>query len=205
MSREQLNKPNLEDQLRRLPMNKEVELPPYDDEYMKNLKWEIAGGYDPTTEQLKSRERQLREALAQIATLNARVEDVNEQREDLASLGSEWKHRAEKAEAELATAKELLAAIDPHFSADASLRLMHRANVAEADIAALREEESELFVSGQRVIVNNPRYHGSGIVQYDTGTRKRMVGVLLGNGNTWEYEVETVTLYEHVLDTGENL
>lgn len=54
-------------------------------------------------------------------------------------------------------------------------------------------QEPTLFVNGQPVIVNNERYHGKGIVQYDTGKRGRMVGVLLGNGNTWEYEYETVT------------
>ena len=55
--------------------------------------------------------------------------------------------------------------------------------------------EPPLFVEGQHVIVNNPRYHGPGIVQYDSGVpRRRVIGVLLGNGNVWNYEVETVTL-----------
>lgn len=49
---------------------------------------------------------------------------------------------------------------------------------------------------GARVRVDHPRYHGEGIVQYDSGPRKRVIGVLLENGNVWEYEVETVTLIE---------
>jgi hypothetical protein len=50
------------------------------------------------------------------------------------------------------------------------------------------------FQKDQRVRVNHPRFHGEGTVQYDSGVRPRVVGVLLENGNVWEYEVETVTL-----------
>ena len=50
------------------------------------------------------------------------------------------------------------------------------------------------FENGQRVMVNNERYHGEGIVQGDDGKYRRMVAVRLGNGNTWRYEVETATL-----------
>jgi hypothetical protein len=58
-------------------------------------------------------------------------------------------------------------------------------------------EESPPFKRGQRVRVNSPgRYHGEGIVQDDDRGRKPMVRVLLGNGNTWPYEVETVTLVD---------
>jgi hypothetical protein len=65
-------------------------------------------------------------------------------------------------------------------------------------LAAVRRELAErdkpLFKYGETVFVDNSRYKGSGVVQYDTGTRGRMVGVLLENGNTWEYEIATVTL-----------
>lgn len=82
---------------------------------------------------------------------------------------------------------------------NANLKLREK---AEAELAALREgATANLFSCGERVIVDNPRYRGKGIVRYDTGKRGRMVGVLLGNGNTWEYEFETVTR-ERILDAG---
>jgi hypothetical protein len=42
---------------------------------------------------------------------------------------------------------------------------------------------------GDRVWVDNPRYHGEGAVAY---VKPGMVGVLLENGNTWDYETATV-------------
>lgn len=51
-----------------------------------------------------------------------------------------------------------------------------------------------IFLKGTKVRVDNYRYHGEGIVQWDTGVYQRMIGVLLENGNTWPYEVETVKL-----------
>lgn len=59
----------------------------------------------------------------------------------------------------------------------------------------LKKEPKE-FERGQKVIVEHERYHGKGTVMYDTGRRRRMIGVLLGNGNVWEYEIETVKLDE---------
>ena len=147
-------------------MSKEVELP-----YIEGYTW-IKGA---STEEnnirsyrktLDQRERQLREALAQIATLTAQVEDATRDKGHLHIMAARNLERSEKAEAEL---------------------------------AALREGAREAFVSGERVIVNHPRYHGKGIVQYDTGNQERMIGVLIGNGNTWEYEYDTVTR-ERILD-----
>lgn len=42
------------------------------------------------------------------------------------------------------------------------------------------------------VYVENEQFTGYGIAQYDTGLRKRAIGVLLENGNTWEYDAATV-------------
>lgn len=72
-------------------------------------------------------------AIAQIAALTAQVEELNEQREDIASLGSEWKHRAEKAEAELANE----CAATPECEERDAWAV--RALKAEAELAALRE------------------------------------------------------------------
>lgn len=46
-----------------------------------------------------------------------------------------------------------------------------------------------MYKHGARVVVDHPRYKGEGHVAYN---KPRVVGVLLGNGNTWEYEAETV-------------
>jgi hypothetical protein len=57
------------------------------------------------------------------------------------------------------------------------------------------------FKKGDRVLVDNERYHGPGIVgdntQYGSrfvikGADELFVAVLLENGNTWLYEVDTV-------------
>jgi hypothetical protein len=45
-------------------------------------------------------------------------------------------------------------------------------------------------------MVNHGRYHGEGIVSGDEGEHRRMVHVLLSNGNTWPYEVETISLVD---------
>ena len=47
------------------------------------------------------------------------------------------------------------------------------------------------FEDGVKVIVDHPRYKGEGIVN---GRINQSVGVLLPNGNTWYYEVDTVRL-----------
>lgn len=47
------------------------------------------------------------------------------------------------------------------------------------------------FKAGDRVQVENPRYSGTGIVQYVKPPL--WVGVLLSNGNTWDYEWPTVS------------
>lgn len=117
---------------------------------------------------------QLREALVQIAILTAQVDGLTKDKHH-------W-HGAYS------------------LVFDQANEFKSRAESAEDELAALRESTTEPFVRGQGVIVNHPRYCGKGVVQYDTGMRKRMVGVLLGNGNTWEYEVDTVSR-ERILDT----
>lgn len=59
-----------------------------------------------------------------------------------------------------------------------------------------QRQKPTLFTKGQIVQVDNPQYRGKGIVQYDSGARKRIVGVLLENGNTWNYDADTVKLVE---------
>lgn len=85
-------------------------------------------------------------------------------------------------------------------TAEASVR---EVSSAEADMAAAEDEikrlvgsDKPLFEAGQRVRVDHPRFRGNGIVQYDSGARSRVIGVTLENGNTWEYEVETVELVQ---------
>ena len=48
------------------------------------------------------------------------------------------------------------------------------------------------LLQGRNVYVDNPQFQGYGIAQYDSGERKRVIGVLLENGNTWEYDAATV-------------
>lgn len=45
---------------------------------------------------------------------------------------------------------------------------------------------------GGMVYVNNQQFTGYGIAVCDSGNRKRVIGVLLENGNTWNYDAETV-------------
>lgn len=83
--------------------------------------------------------------------------------------------------------------------------MVQPSTLAEADIEATAiierhfaayqnsQIEPREILKGETVMVNHERYHGPGIAQYDSGQRKRVIGVLLGNGNVWEYEVETVT------------
>lgn len=57
---------------------------------------------------------------------------------------------------------------------------------------ALSDEVRERFPIGSRVIVNCPgRYRGPG-VSSGIGTSHATVSVLLGNGNTWDYPIESV-------------
>jgi multidrug efflux pump subunit AcrA (membrane-fusion protein) len=97
------------------------------------------------TEQMEEWKRKGCEVAAVLVNLGIHIHDLGLRNDG--EMG-QWKYRnerAKKAEAELATAKELLAAINPNFSAEAWLRLMHRANVAEADLAALREGETVTY------------------------------------------------------------
>lgn len=48
------------------------------------------------------------------------------------------------------------------------------------------------LTQGRNVYVDCPQFTGYGIAQYDTGDRKRCIGVLLENGNTWDYPIEAV-------------
>lgn len=50
---------------------------------------------------------------------------------------------------------------------------------------------------GLPVYVDNPQFTGYGIAKYDSGDRKRVIGVLLENGNTWEYDATTVREARH--------
>jgi len=63
----------------------------------------------------------------------------------------------------------------------------------EEIIAKHFPEELPIIEPGTRVMVNNERYHGEGIAKRDDATLPRYVAVLLGNGNIWGYERETVT------------
>lgn len=81
----------------------------------------------------------LSDAIEVITTLTAQAENVNEQREDLASLGSEWKHRAEKAEAELSTANQEIDALTSKLASTEYGGYQSRIRILEAELAALRE------------------------------------------------------------------
>jgi hypothetical protein len=54
------------------------------------------------------------------------------------------------------------------------------------------------FHKDDRVRVDNPQFRGFGLVQYDNGFKSpripRTIGVLLENGNVWEYAADTVRL-----------
>lgn len=67
----------------------------------------------------------------------------------------------------------------------------------QATLVGVRADAAQPeFKPGQKVMVDNERYHGPGVVHDDTGIRRRKIGVTLGNGNTWWYEVETVKLID---------
>lgn len=143
-------------------------------------------------------EERAEKAETELAALTVQVEDyeeVNREKKRLARLIDVAMH----GEADAAPQASLCDLVS------LALALRLRAEAAEAELAALREGAKELFVSGQRVIVNHPRYRGKGIVRYDTGERKRVVGVLIPNGNIWEYESDTVTLDDSILDTNEEV
>jgi hypothetical protein len=62
-----------------------------------------------------------------------------------------------------------------------------------SDFAAFFTPSAEPRITlGMQVFVDNPQFTGYGIAQYDTGDRKRCIGVLLENGHTWEYDIATV-------------
>ena len=134
-------------------------------------------------------ERQLRSALTQIAALTKQVENQRRRINNLDKILFTYNANG---------------VVDADAMAIKFLESTETVSKLEAELAALREGATEVepFLNGERVIVNHPRYQGKGIVQYDTGNRQRMIGVLLGNGNTWEYEVGTVTR-EHILDEKE--
>ncbi len=54
------------------------------------------------------------------------------------------------------------------------------------------QEPPNESVVGKIVRVDHPRFNGYGFAQYDSGDRSRVIGVVLENGNTWDYEIETV-------------
>lgn len=55
--------------------------------------------------------------------------------------------------------------------------------------------KAAIFPRGTPVLVNADRYHGPGVVGFgDTDRAPDHVPVLLGNGNTWWYPIETVTV-----------
>jgi hypothetical protein len=48
------------------------------------------------------------------------------------------------------------------------------------------------FDAGEFVCVDNPRFHGYGIVDYVIPAQPCKVAVRLENGNTWHYDASTV-------------
>lgn len=48
------------------------------------------------------------------------------------------------------------------------------------------------IADGTPVYVDNPQFTGYGIAQGDSGSRKRVISVQLENGNTWNYDADTV-------------
>ena len=72
--------------------------------------------------------------------------------------------------------------------------LEHFRRMHEAHIARTSARELPIIPEGAKVIVDHPRYHGPGIVSFDSAIHKRYVAVTLGNGNTWHYERDTVRL-----------
>jgi hypothetical protein len=94
---------------------------------------------------------------------------------------------------------ELIARTEVWVEADKNFRPHLHVNqdilAALRELLALREQTRELPViePGTRVRVDHPRYHGEGIAQGDDKDHIRTVAVLLGNGNVWNYERETVT------------
>lgn len=130
---------------------------------------------------------------------------------NVASYMNEWEGRVKKAEADLKELRDRISAppqVDTwpqkcHLcqqdmeSADDRMEWHGLGNCVEVCSNCTGSgEEPKLFQKGQRVRVNNSRFTGEGVAQYDTGSRGRVVGVLLENGNVWEYEVETVKLVE---------
>lgn len=66
---------------------------------------------------------------------------------------------------------------------------------ARAESALTPEPASQTTYSlsqGRNVYVDCPQFTGYGIAKYDTGERKRCIGVLLENGNIWDYPIEAV-------------
>lgn len=74
-------------------------------------------------------------------------------------------------------------------SCGANFNIASAADFAQFFTPSAREKHITL---GMQVFVDNPQFTGYGIAQYDTGDRKRCIGVLLENGHTWEYDIATV-------------
>ena len=108
----------------------------------------------------------------------------------------DWQKRANAAERDLTAAHEALRKIaeikDKTTGGDWD-EIEEARKIADAALG-IPKGEKPTFNKGDRVRVNHPHYHGEGIVQYDSGYRPRVIAVLLENGNTWDYEVDTVTL-----------
>lgn len=58
---------------------------------------------------------------------------------------------------------------------------------------ALKAAKDSLYPKGCVVRVDNPRYHGLGIVARQAECPDDRLPVLLSNGNIWWYELETIT------------
>jgi Na+/proline symporter len=54
------------------------------------------------------------------------------------------------------------------------------------------QSEKPPFSKGAPVYVENHQFTGYGLAQHDTAAEKRVVSVLIENGNTWNYDVNTV-------------
>lgn len=73
--------------------------------------------------------------------------------------------------------------------------LQAQLKAAEEKLAALsgpQNGQGAESVVGKIVRVDHPRFTGYGLAHYDSIEHKRFISVLLENGNTWNYEVETV-------------
>jgi hypothetical protein len=71
-------------------------------------------------------------------------------------------------------------------------KLQSIVDVKSFNVAAPVASQAPALEPGRTVRVDDPRFHGEGIVQYLVPPRPAYVGVRLQNGNVWEYEATKV-------------